>query len=55
MKTDDISDLAQIFRDMVKDKYATDCHVFIENMFKIKLQKRQLEFLRKKVKDERQK
>lgn len=35
LESDDISELAPLFRNMVKDPYVTNCHEFIENIFRV--------------------
>lgn len=46
MKTNDISELADLFRNISKDPRMLDCHTFLESMFKIKLKRSEIETLR---------
>lgn len=46
MKTNDINDLAELFRNLNKNPLLIDCHSFVEFMFKIKITRRQIENLR---------
>lgn len=46
MKADDITALADLFRNVSKDPRMLDCHTFLDYMFKIKLQRVQIDVLR---------
>jgi TBC1 domain family member 6 len=46
LKTNDITDLAELFRNMSQNPVFIDCHSFINFMFKIKITRRQIENLR---------
>lgn len=46
MKANDISELAEIFRNVNKDSRMLDCHSFLQFMFKIKLKRREIFALR---------
>lgn len=46
MKTNDINDLAELFRNLDTNPLLIDCHSFIDFMFKIKITRRQIENLR---------
>lgn len=50
MKADDITVLAELFRNCAKDPRMLDCHAFLESMFKIKLKRRDIDVLRKNYK-----
>lgn len=47
MKTNDITELAELLRNISKDRRMVDCQVFIEYMLKINLKRREIELLRK--------
>lgn len=53
LQTEDISVLAEIFRNVIKSSMAVDCHSFVEKMFKLKLKRRQIEFLRQEIRNQR--
>lgn len=46
MKTNDISELADLFRNISKDPRMLDCHTFLQFMFSIKLKRSEIEVLR---------
>lgn len=46
MNTNDISELADLFRNISKDPRMLDCHSFMASMFKIKLKRSEIEALR---------
>ena len=50
MKADDITVLAELFRNCSKDPRMLNCHSFLESMFKIKLKRRDIDVLRKNYK-----
>lgn len=50
MKTNDISELAELFRNVSKDPRMLDCHSFLEAMFRIKLKRRDIDVLRNNYK-----
>jgi len=48
MNAQDITELADLFRNLSTDCRFISCHTFVERMFKIKLQRSQIDFLRNK-------
>lgn len=50
MKANDITELADLFRNVSKDSRMLDCHSFMEFMFKIKLKRREIDVIRKQFK-----
>lgn len=50
MKTTDISEIAELFRNVSKDPRMLNCHLFLESMFKIKLKRRDIDALRNNYK-----
>lgn len=50
MKTNDISELAELFRNVSIDPRMLDCNSFLEVMFKIKLRRRDVDALRNNYK-----
>lgn len=47
MKTTDINEIADLFRNVAKDARMLDCHTFLKSMFKINLKRRDIDTLRK--------
>lgn len=50
MATNDISELAELLRNVAKDPRMLDCHGFLDSMFKIKLKRRDIDALRNNYK-----
>jgi len=50
MEANDLTVLAELFRNCAKDPRMLDCHAFLESMFKIKLKRRDIDVLRKNYK-----
>lgn len=50
MKADDITELAELFRNVSKDPRMLNCHSFLESMFQIKLSRRDIDALRNNYK-----
>lgn len=46
MRSNDITELADLFRNLAKDPRTLDCHSFMEFMFKIPLKRRDIDVLR---------
>ncbi|CAO1405884.1 unnamed protein product [Diamesa tonsa] len=51
LKAEDISELAELFRNLSKDPRIVDCHKFLQSMFTVKITRKQIDFIRRSIEE----